>query len=516
MGRSACCGLLLLCLFVLACVASALWPAADEGAAGGSRYKIAYATYLGGSAWDQAREVIPGPDGSALIGAQACSADMPTTPGAVQGQYAGDDPALGPGGVYGGDCYLARLSPDGGRLLAASYFGGSRQERNVYGMALDRQGNVVITSATRSPDAPTTPGCFQPRYGGGPSDWLVAKLSPDLKKVLWCTYVGGSGDEFPRGGLALDGEDNVVVVGNTNSANFPTTPGAFARDRRGAEDDAAIVKLQADGSGLVFSTLLGGSKADGLMGARVGASGELYVAGHTQSADFPVTAGAAQRKLGGVSDIFLAELSKNASQLLYATYLGGRENEFAEHRPFLGQDGTVLVTGVSASPDFPTTEGAFQRDLEGQNDGVLAKLSADGKRFLFSTLAGGSGTEFFLMPTPDESGNIVVVGTTTSADFPVTADALQKQFGGGGGEGGVAGGDGVLAILSPDGAELLYATYLGGSGDDLIRSVALGPKGEIYLVGNTSSENFPVTPGALQTKFGGGTGDAFVVKLVPR
>jgi len=80
----------------------------------------------------------------------------------------------------------------------------------------------------------------------------------------------------------------------------------------------------------------------------------------------------------------------------------------------------------------------------------------------------------------------------------------------------VGGGDGVLAIVSPDGSTLLYATYLGGKGDDLIRSVALGPKGEVYLVGNSSSEDFPVTPGALQTKYGGGTGDAFVIKLVPR
>jgi hypothetical protein len=216
-----------------------------------------------------------------------------------------------------------------------------------------------------------------------------------------------------------------------------------------------------------------------------------------------------------MSDVFLAELSRDGSQLLYSTYLGGRENEFAEHQLFLAPEGTVLVTGVSASPDFPTTPGAFQRKLKGRNAGFLTKLSADGKRFLFSTLLGGSGGGFFLMPTPDGSGNIFVAGTTTSADFPVTPDALQKQFGGGGGESGVAGGDGLLAILSADGSRLLYATYLGGKGDELVRSVALGPKGEVYLVGNTSSEDFPVTPGAVQTKYGGGTGDAFVVKLVP-
>ena len=106
----------------------------------------------------------------------------------------------------------------------------------MYGMALDSQGNIVIATATRSLDAPTTPGCFQPKFGGGPSDMLVAKLSADLTKILWCTYVGGSGDDFPRGGLTLDGEDNVYVVGTSNSGDFPTTADALQPKRNGPRD----------------------------------------------------------------------------------------------------------------------------------------------------------------------------------------------------------------------------------------------------------------------------------------
>jgi hypothetical protein len=434
---------------------------------------------------------------------------MPVSEGAVQSRYAGDDPALGHGGIYGGDCYLARLSPDGRRVLAATYFGGSKQERNVYGMGLDRDGNVVITSATRSPDVPTTEGSFQPKYGGPPSDCYVAKLSPDLKRARWCTYVGGSGDDFPRGGLGLDEDDNVYVVGTTASANFPVTAGVLQRSPKGGRD-ATIVKLRPDGSGVLFATLLGGNAEDGIMGVRTDGDRNIHVGGHTQSSDFPVTPGAPQTALGGESDCFLAKLSGDGSKLIYATYLGGRANEFAEHRLCLAPDGSALLTGVTASPDFPTTPNAFQRALKGRNDGFLTRLSADGNRFVFSTLLGGSGTEFYLMPTLDPSGNILVVGTTSSADFPVTPDAVQTAYGGGG-----DGGDGVLAILSPDGSKLLYATYLGGSGEDLIRSLALGPNGEVYLVGNTSSTDFPVTAGALQTRIGGGPADAFVVKLTP-
>nr|HPM84722.1 hypothetical protein [Candidatus Anammoximicrobium sp.] len=166
-----------LCLLLLLCFAPHELSAADGGAK--VRHRIAYATFLGGPEWDEAREVIVSRDGSALVGAQTNSETMPITPGALQPKYASDDPHLGHGGVYGGDCYLARLSSDGSRVLAATYFGGSKQERNVYGMALDSQGNVVIATATRSPDAPTTRGCFQPKFRGGQSEMLVAKLSPD-------------------------------------------------------------------------------------------------------------------------------------------------------------------------------------------------------------------------------------------------------------------------------------------------------------------------------------------------
>ncbi|MHC4176717.1 MAG: SBBP repeat-containing protein, partial [Planctomycetota bacterium] len=274
----------------------------------------------------------------------------------------------------------------------------------------------------------------------------------------------------------------------------------------------AIVKLSADGSELLFGTLLGGSSWDGLMGIHVDGRGDIYVAGHTQSVDFPVTPGAPQRGFAAKSDCFLARLSSDGS-MVYSTYLGGRENEFAEHRPWLGVDGTLLLTGVTSSPDFPTTAGALQRTLNGKNDGFITKVAADGKSFVFSTLLGGSsGGEFYLMPTLDHDGNIFVVGHSTSTDFPVTSNALQSALRGGRTP---QDGDGILAVLSPDGSRLLYATYLGGNRDDLIRSVALGPSGEVYLVGSTASTDFPVTSHAVQRKLAG-SADAFVVKLVPK
>jgi len=471
------------------------------------RYRVTVASYLGGSEWEEAREVIVLPDGSVLVGAQTSSSDMPTTEGALQRTYAGEDPALGNGAVFAGDLWLGRLAPDGRKLLAATYLGGSKQERNVYGMELDRDGNVVVATATRSPDAPTTPGAFQPKYGGGRSDMLVAKVSADLTRVLWCTFVGGSGDESPRGGLAVDPAGDVVVVGASDSTDFPTTAGVVGRKLSGPRD-SAVSKLRADGSTLVFSTLLGGSGEDDvIMGVRIGPGGEIHVAGHTKSVDFPVAGDPPQPKLGGGSDAYLATLSADGTRIVRATYLGGTKDEYAEHRPWLDREGDFILAGFTSSPDFPVSRSAFQKSLKGKGAGFVTKLSRRGDRFAFSTLLGGSGAENWLGPLVDAGGNIVVFGSTSSPDLPVTPDAIQPRLRGP--------EDGAVAVLGPDGSEVLFATYLGGSGADMIRGAALGPAGEIWLVGRTASADFPVTEGAAQVR-SGGKGDAFVVKLERR
>ncbi|MAE60045.1 MAG: hypothetical protein CMJ49_01685 [Planctomycetaceae bacterium] len=499
----------------LACVAAVVLagilgsPARGAGSETTPRYQIEWATYFGGPEAEQAREVILCPDGTLLVGGEAKSADLPMSRDAFQPQYAGDDPARGHAGRIGGDCFVIRLSPDG-RLLRGTYFGGSKQERSTYGMALDSRGNIVIASATRSSDLPTTRGALQPKYGGGGSDWMVAKLSPDLSLRLWCTYVGGSDEDFPRGGIALDDRDNVLVVGMTQSTNFPKTRHAFQLKRKG-RSDAAIVKLTADGSRLMFSTLLGGNGGDGVVGARLDPDGNVYLGGNTSSTDLPVTADAPQPARGGKSDSYIAKLSRDGRRLIYLTYLGGRNDEWAEHRLALLPDGSVILTGVCRSPDFPTTTNAAQpRFAGGRNDGFIAHLNPAGNQFQFATLIGGRGNEFFLAPTPDADGNIHFVGTTTSRNFPVTPDALQSRHA----APNASDKDGVVAVLSPDGAELRFATLIGGSGDELIRSLTIGPAGELYLVGRTKSPDFPVTPGAMQPQFGGKS-DAVIIKLVP-
>lgn len=315
-------------------------------------------------------------------------------------------------------------------------------------MALDRNGNAVITTTTRSRDIPVTPGAFQRQYGGG---------------------------------LAIDADDNVYVVGTSRSRDFPTTPGVVQPHAAG-DYDAVIVKLKSDGSGLVWSTFLGGSDIDGILGVRVDAVGNVYFTGHTESTDFPVTDEAAQPRHGG------------------------RQNEFSEHRLTLLDDGSQLVTGVTSSPDFPASDGAFQSALPGKRAGFVARLTPDGRRFAFATFLGASREGSLFMPSLDPAGNIYLAGHTTSTDFPVTSDALRRNYGGE--------DDGVFAILSRDGTKLLYGSYFGGSGPDMFRSLALGENGAVYLIGSTASDDIPITPGAVEPTRRGGS-DGYVVKLAP-
>lgn len=462
---------------------------------GSQSYGIEYATYLGGNGEDQAREPILLSGGRLLFGLRAESTDMPTTPGAFQRNFAGAP----------GDSYLAILSADGSRLEAATYFGGSHMERPPYGIGVVSNGDIVFTSGTTSPDIPTTGGAYRPSLHtpvpspGG--DGYVCRISGDLTVMRWCTYTGGG---WPRGGLLVDSQDNVIVVGRVTGSNFTTTSGAAQTQARGF-DDAFVLKLDPTGTAALFSTRLGGGGStvgEVAISARLTPTGMISVVGTSRSADFPTTSGSAQPSSSGPADAFMALLHPSGNAVEYATLLGGSGNELSEHRHWVLPDGTVLSTGVTSSADFPATSGSRR----GQNDGFLARLRPDGSAFEAVHLLGGSGGDILLGPVTDDQGRIYVFGETSSRDIQTTSNAVQRGYGGGG-------KDGVLFIFGPDGSTLEMVTYLGWSGDDLIRGIAVGSSGELYLVGQTDSGDFPATAGAFQ-RTRGAAADAFVIKLV--
>jgi hypothetical protein len=241
----------------------------------------------------------------------------------------------------------------------------------VGSVRVDSQGLVTVLTSTKSDDIPTTPAGTRKR--AGLEDYYLARLSPDGSRLVYGTCLGGAGAEFlGTHSLDLDAEGNAFVSCFTTSQDFPTTPGAFQRDLKGAHD-AFVAKFSPAGI-LVASTLLGGSGRELTEGIAVGLSGEVVLTGGTTSSDFPVTADAYQRALCGKRDGYLVTLSKDLSRVLYGTYLGGSDDDSARGAA-VDAVGNLYFAGVTKSGDFPITEGATQRKLGGVADACMGKLA---------------------------------------------------------------------------------------------------------------------------------------------
>jgi hypothetical protein len=203
----------------------------------------------------------------------------------------------------------------------------------------------------------------------------------------------------------------------------------------------------------------------------------------------------------------VAKLDPTGSRLVYATYIGGEGSDFA-----IGMDvdrfGNVVATGGTNSPDFPTTPGAFQRQSAGGLDTFVSKLDPSGSRLLWSSLLGGEADDVGFISFFDRGGDVLVEGDTGSRGFPTTRGAFQPRFGGGD-------GDGYVTKLTPNGARLVFSTFIGGSAFDGAHDGELDPWGNFYIDGPTSSTDFPVSRHAFQPAYGGGDSDAWVAKLDP-
>jgi len=328
--------------------------------------------------------------------------------------------------------------------------------------------------------------------------------------LFYSTYLGGSGlDLFSSSGnVAVDSSGNAYVTGLTESPNFPSTSGSFQTAFGPGSRDVFITKLTPTGSGLVYSTFVGGNNEAGGYALALDSAGSAYVTGYTNSSDFPVTPGAVQSSLGGLSDAIVLKLNATGSALIYSTYLGG-SNVDGGNGIAVDSSGNAYVSGQTQSTNFPTTAGAFQTSFGGGfSDAWAAKLNPTGTALVYSTYLGGSNPDGSYAVAIDAIGSAYLTGYTSSSDFPTTSGALQTTYGGGG-------ADAFVTKLNPTGSGLVFSTLLGGTGDDDGIGIAVDSTASAYVTGQTSSTNFPATPGAFQTAYGGGNSDGYVAKLNP-
>ncbi len=477
---------------------------------------LVYSTYLGGALRERAFAIAVDRDGNAYVTGRTESVDFPTTPGAFDTTQNGSF-----------DVFVAKLNPAGSALVYSTYLGGSQNDQG-FGIAVDSSGNAYVTGVTESADFPTTPGAFDVTYNGNDprcvpdpgspcvADAFVTKLNASGSRLVYSTYLGGARHDEGTA-IAVDSAGNAYVTGWTGSGididplNFPTTAGAFDTTYNGS-GDAFVTKLNPAGSALVYSTFLGGGPfGDGIHGhdrgraIAVDSAGNAYVTGQTRSASFPTTPGAfdTTQNSVGVEDAFVTKLNATGSALIYSTYLGGSlyDEGFGIA---VDSSGNAYVTGVTRSTDFPTMAGAFRTTHSGSDDAFVTKLNATGSALVYSTYLGGTLDDDAFAIAVDSAGNAYVTGGTESTDFPTTAGAFDTTHN------GLA--DVFVTKLNVAGSTLAYSTYLGGTGSEAARAIAVDPSGNVYVAGSTGSTDFPTTPGAFDTTHNGAA-DAFVAKL---
>ncbi|MHC4814012.1 MAG: DUF7948 domain-containing protein [Planctomycetota bacterium] len=454
---------------------------------------LVWSTYLGGDGFDQAHEVALDVKGAATVTGSTGSADFPTTTGAFDTTFNGNQ-----------DFFVARLSPSGSGLVWSTFMGGSGPDGVAWlggGLALDAQGAVTVAGFTSSANFPVTKGVFDTTYNGG-TDLFVARLSPSGASLVYSTFLGGAGVEWGHA-LALDAQGAATVAGRTKSANFPTTAFAFDTTHNGG-DDAFVAQLSPSGSSLVWSTFLGGTGRDWGHALAVDARGIATVTGWTTSGTFPTTTGAFDTTHNGGEDGFVTRLSPLGASLLYSTFLGGTSSE----RPYaltVDAQGTATVAGWTTSANFPTTTGAFDRTYNGGfGDAFVAKLSPKGSSLVYSTYLGGDGSDWAYAVALDGQGGHIVTGDAGSSNFPTTPGAFDTTFNGN--------GDAFVTRFSPSGGSLVYSTFLGGSNWDLCNDLALDAQGAAVVVGFTDSGDFSTTANAFDPTNNRGR-DGFVARL---
>ncbi len=326
--------------------------------------------------------------------------------------------------------------------------------------------------------------------------------------LSYSTYLGGSGHDVGND-IAVDpATGDVLLMGLTTSSDFPTA-NAFQPDYRG-DWDAFVTRLRADGAALVWSTYLGGSRQEGAVALALDpATGDALLTGFTRSTNFPIANPLQPRHGGGDYDAFVTRLRADGTALAWSTYLGGSrgENYYGAGGAGIAVDpasGDVLVTGTTASYDFPTVN-PLQGSNRGPQDFFVARLRLDGTALVWSTYLGGSSDDVATDLVVDPAtGDVLLTGSTQSANFP-TANPLQPTHGGGY-------LDAIVTRLSGDGAALVFSTYLGGNGWDWGYGLAVDPAtGDAVVAGETESTNFP-TANPLQPTLNGPT-DAFVTRL---
>lgn len=450
---------------------------------------LIWSTFIGGNGVDEGFDVAYDNALNAYLLGSTTSANFPSTPGAYDVSLAGSK-----------DMAVIKLSANGSSLIYATYIGGTGDEQGN-ALCLDASGNVYITGLSSSSDYPVTAGAYD-MSANGMDDAVVTRLNATGNSLLSSTYLGGASSDIGYG-VELDPSGFVYVAGRTSSSGYPVTAGSYDLSWNGGLD-VFLTKLNANLTALDFSTFIGGASDEYTTGLDVDPLGNPYITGYTLSSAYPTTSGAYDQTYNGGYDIFVSRVNQFGFNLTWSTYLGTSADDIS-NGIVADSSANAYITGyTSATSGFPVTVGVYDGSANGSFDAYVTKFNNTGTALSYSTLYGGISADVGTAITL-YGREAYITGWTSSADLPVSGDAYDNSANGGT-------RDAFVAKFNIFASVLVYASYLGGTGTDNGYAIAVDHQGGMYITGSSTDASFPVSAGAYDNSFNGGT-DAFLTKL---
>ena len=469
-----------------------------------------YSTFLGGSESEDATKISFDSEGNVIVIGQTESEDFPTTTDPIQASYGGGD----------WDGFVTKFDASG-NLVFSTFLGGSNYEHATW-VSTDNYDNIVVTGTTQSTDFPVTEDALQSSNAGA-NDGFIVKISP-TGELIYSSYFGESNTEWIYG-MTFDDDNNYMFSGFTLSDGLATS-GVYQEERAGSSD-CFVARLSEDGQTLQMFTYYGGFKDDRAWTLDVDSSYNYYITGVTFSDDLPVTDDAFQSEPSDLSSFYIAVLDYNGLTLNYSTYFGASDEEYALGIG-IDSHGGIIVTGETRSEDFPTTEGAYHRTPEGKTDVFVLRISED-RELDFCTRIAGNATDRVWDCRVDPDDNVILVGRVSSQDFPTVnapqptkagqADAFVLRLSGDGSsllDSTFVGGDGtdygegldldtqgnivISGTTSSDNFPVTSGAYQeerAGSRDVFISHIAFVPETETTITSNTTTTSTDGTEDSL-------------------
>ena len=382
--------------------------------------RLIFSTLIGGSSDDYSQAIASDSFGNVVITGGTTSSSYPTTPTAYDTSYGGG----------GFDVFVSKFSANGAALVYSTFLGAAGDDAAAAVVAAE-SGSAIVAGFTSSPNFPTTPGSFDPTYNGS-YEGFITKLNSSGTALLESSFIGGSSDDDIVGMAMGPTNDRVFVGGSTESDDFPVTPLAYDTSINGAKDGfVASYLLQKPALG--FATFIGGFAQEYGYCLTVDAMGQASLGGETESFDFPLTAGAFDTELAGLTDGYVSKLNADGSALVFSTFLGGSVSFDYVQSLTPSPSGAVLATGTTFSFDFPVTSGPFGGTpyAGGIADAFVTSLSKNEGAGVYSTCLGGTDGDVGFSIVLGTDARAFTTGYTISADYPTTSGAYDRTWNGG-------------------------------------------------------------------------------------